>query len=288
MTTELQRLTLQHEIEMEELIARAKAGTGDPPDSTEWREGERVRRISDSDMPANLSPALQNEVNGLNNAPDLGFTKLAIDGPGYTWMYDRVTGDPSRARTDTLAFQLRKKSPDTGELMFQLNDPGFRPKRGTIKCYLHAKSQQRAQADEWALPVCKQGSIPNTSALLDHMKHRHSREFGMFQIRDQEAKEARQEEYQRLVMAKALNVDVSELSAAVESPKAEEPSEPVAAPAPVAVEPAPQKKEAKMILAPCRHPGCVKNFDQPGPHAYRLRIAHEQKAHGMDYRKQEA
>lgn len=292
MTTDLERLTLQHQIEIEQLIERAKAGKEGTPASQEWRAGEAVRRISDSDMPSNLTPALQNEVDGLNNAPDLGFTKLPPEGPGYTTIYDRVSGVPSVARTDTLGFQLRKKSPDTHELMFQLNDPGFRPKRGNIKCYLHAESEHRAQADEWALPVCIQGSIPETSSLAIHMQHRHSREYGMFETKRKEDERADQMSYQRLVMAKALNVDVKELAPMIES---QEPDEPVAAPVPVAVEPVPavepapqKKKEARMVLAPCRHPGCVENFDQPGPHAYKHRIAHEKKAHGMDYRKQEA
>jgi len=92
---------------------------------------------------------------------------------GHVWIYNTQTGDPSKCNRNMLPIKLRQKWPGTDQPCFTVNDPGFRPPQGHLKCMLHTDDPKRARYDTLGLPVCPKSNMPNPFAVRQHMTHKH-------------------------------------------------------------------------------------------------------------------
>lgn len=125
-----------------------------------------------------------------------------ISSAGYVWVYDNLTGEPSKCNRNMLPVQLRKKRED-GTRVFTLKDPGFRPPRGTIKCLLHKDDPNAAHYREMGLKQCPAEHIPSPFELEMHMAKRHRREWAIIQRERQTRKENEDRDYQRAMLEMA-------------------------------------------------------------------------------------
>jgi hypothetical protein len=102
----------------------------------------------------------------------------ALTSAGYSYIWDRVTGERSLTNNNMLPTQLRKKHPD-GARVFTTMPPKdaagnvIVPHRGTHKCLLHADSPSRAVYDAMGLPTCRKANLTSNFQVRLHMQHRH-------------------------------------------------------------------------------------------------------------------
>lgn len=122
---------------------------------------------------------------------------------GYVWMYDTRTGEQIPCLYYMLPSKLRTRRPD-GSFVFTTNDPGFRPKSGTIKCMLHPDNPDRDHYNELGFRTCPKANITNPYQLTQHMKHRHPQEWEAIE-EERKAKEKEEDRaFQRLLLAQGL------------------------------------------------------------------------------------
>ena len=107
---------------------------------------------------------------------------VKTEGGGYTIVYHTETGLDSKVSKNMLPAQLRKKLP-SGKRAFTIYDPGFRPTEGTIKCYMHKKSEMRDICDEFGFVLCPKDNISSAFDLRQHMVKRHTQEWRAFEER---------------------------------------------------------------------------------------------------------
>lgn len=123
---------------------------------------------------------------------------------GYVWIYNTQTGEQIPCLYYMVPAKLRIKNKETGAFQFTTNDPGFRPKMGTLKCMLHPEGPNREHYDEMGLRTCKKSNITNNHQLRQHMIRKHKQEWEAIQeeIKQREREEDRA--MQKLMMAGVL------------------------------------------------------------------------------------
>ena len=103
-----------------------------------------------------------------------------VNSPGYYYLYNTRTGEPSRVLGNMLKAQLSKKYPD-GTRVFTPAKPMEGPYRGTIKCQLHAEHPNREQYAAWGFATCHKATLPSEYQLNQHMRVNHSAELATIQ-----------------------------------------------------------------------------------------------------------
>lgn len=105
--------------------------------------------------------------------------KPIITEPEIITLYDTQTGEPSKFRVYTqqsLITKLRQKRAD-GSLVFTTFQPSIIPKRGNLKCMLHAKDPNREKHDAMGLPVCLKDNLTSYHQVKRHMQKKHPMEW---------------------------------------------------------------------------------------------------------------
>ncbi len=123
-------------------------------------------------------------------------------GPGYTDIYDTLTGEKSVTDINMLPTQLRKRRPD-GSKVFTTHDPGIKVIRGTIKCLLHKDGPNRKVYNEMGLPECNAANIPSPHQLSLHMQHKHKTAWQTIEAERLAVEKAEDREMQRALLAAA-------------------------------------------------------------------------------------
>ena len=150
---------------------------------------------------------------------------------GRIYIYNRYTGEQVPCNVNMLASKLKNRvndnvDPNYGKLLWTVVDPGFRPKQGTYKCWLHKEGAWRELADGWNRPLCLKSNIQSSFFVIQHMKKRHTTDYAA--ITEHKAETERQEtrKSQRL-MAEAMTAIAAnrEADTPVEMP-VEEPDQP--------------------------------------------------------------
>lgn len=144
----------------DQLIAQELANAEIVDDPSPWNRAERV---------------------GAGEAPDgVVAVQSSIKGNNYRLVYHVETGSPSRVHFNMLPAQLKKRLPGSAKRAFTTTDPGFRPKVGTMICWLHKDHENREIADSMGLGPCVKSNIPSMYEVELHMRHRHQQEFRAF------------------------------------------------------------------------------------------------------------
>jgi hypothetical protein len=190
-TTEADAITAQLEVSeaeaaeldgvADQLIAQELANAEIVDDPSPWNRAERV---------------------GSGDAPDgVVAVQSAITGNNYRLVYHVETGSPSRVHFNMLPAQLKKKLPGSSKRAFTTTDPGFRPKVGSMICWLHEDHENRVIADSMGLPTCKKSNIPSSYEVELHMRHRHQQEFRAFDQLTQTREREEDRQIQRETLA---------------------------------------------------------------------------------------
>lgn len=96
---------------------------------------------------------------------------------GRSYIWDNRTGERSITNNNMLPTQLTKRRED-GSLVFTQKDPGIVPKRGQLKCTLHADLREgHPEYDQWGLALCKKDNLASPQDVKSHMRLRHKREW---------------------------------------------------------------------------------------------------------------
>ena len=95
---------------------------------------------------------------------------------GYSILYDTRSAEASVVNNNMVPSQLKATRVD-GSLVFQRNKPPFEPWRGSIKCFLHKDSPDRAKYDEMGFGVCAKETLPNVFQAENHARNRHRDEW---------------------------------------------------------------------------------------------------------------
>lgn len=137
----------------------------------------------------------------------------------YFWIYETETGEPVPCLGYMLRQKLMQKLPN-GNRRFTAIDPGYRPKRGTIKCALHAESPERKHYDELGFATCRKSNIRNLYQLEQHMKKRHPQEWGTIEKERLDKERQEDRHFQQLMMSQiARSVEAKSEQATEEKSK---------------------------------------------------------------------
>jgi len=137
---------------------------------------------STGDVAANMSP-----VKELANA-------------GYVWIWDTRTYERVAVLSYMLPTKLRFRRED-GSFRWTTNDPGKKPKRGSIKCLLHKDSPDREHFDGLGFRACPKTNITNPYQLKQHMVKKHPQEWAAIEEERKERERQEDRELQRLILA---------------------------------------------------------------------------------------
>ncbi len=130
-------------------------------------------------------------------------------GAGYTTVYHTQTGLSSEVSNNMMPAQIRKTLneidyPGMGtKRAFTIYAPGTpggpvnSPVEGTLKCYMHKDSPQRATCDEFGFVFCPKDNISSVFDQIEHMTHRHTREWAAFEARREQTERAEDRAIQR-------------------------------------------------------------------------------------------
>ena len=141
----------------------------------------------------------------INLTPDEPFSQspTASANSGRVTLYDTLTGVPSQVLQYLVPGTLRKKRAD-GSRVFDPVPPAAMPKRGALKCTLHADNPNRAAYDEMGLPVCRKANLPNVFQVEQHMAHRHRVENATIKRLEERERDEAQRAYQRTIQETML------------------------------------------------------------------------------------
>ena len=142
---------------------------------------------------------------GLNSNFTPPTTLTVVSDPGWITVYNRFTGDPSVCNVNMLPAQLRKRDMDTksknhSKLVFTTTDPGFRPKAGTGKCWLHPEGLFRLLGDEWGMEVCTKSNLTSVYNIRMHVRNKHRNEYEQLEENRLEAERQEDREERRLIL----------------------------------------------------------------------------------------
>lgn len=138
---------------------------------------EQMREAAIAGEPGTLN--IGDVVNQSNEDAPFPMVAKDVSSAGYVWVYDRVTGDPSRVNRNMLPYILRKTNPATGNYVFTTRDPGFRPAEGTFKCDLHPESPLREKFDKLGMVTCNKSNLKTEWDKMRHMQRRHPSEYSI-------------------------------------------------------------------------------------------------------------
>ena len=124
---------------------------------------------------------------------EVEMTPTELKSAGYVIIYDTRTFEPSVCSRNTLRHNLQKKRPD-GSIVFTTVKPRQKPKRGHLKCMLHADSPNREHYDELGLPVCPKANLTSPYQVIRHMQKRHKVEYAT--IKEEETRLEKEQERQ--------------------------------------------------------------------------------------------
>ncbi len=101
---------------------------------------------------------------------------------GRIYIYNKYTGERVPCNVNMLPSKLKNRvndnaDPNYGKLLWTVVDPGFRPKQGTYKCWLHKDGAWRELADGWNRPYCKKANIISEFDVIQHVKNTHKRDY---------------------------------------------------------------------------------------------------------------
>lgn len=113
-----------------------------------------------------------------------------VESAGYTYVYDRETGEQKVVNNNMLRQQLRKmrrlRDGSLTEVFTTIKPPPDKqPVRGVIKCLLHAGHNDRALWAKYGFAPCYKENLLTEFDLEQHMRIRHGREWEAIQ-RDRE------------------------------------------------------------------------------------------------------
>ena len=129
---------------------------------------------------------------------------MTINSAGRVMTYHVATGEPTPCNRNMLLSHLRKRL-DDGRPAFTLDDPGFRPQLGNVKCMLHPDAR-RPEYDSYGFPVCMSAHLRNVYQMRRHMKHRHGDVFDAIELMEQERRRDEERQFQRELLGKARGV----------------------------------------------------------------------------------
>lgn len=137
----------------------------------------------------------------------LGMRYQSLESAGWVYVYHQETGDRSRINRNMLGMQLRKKLPD-GRNAFSIYPPKdakgniIKPARGTIKCMLHKDDPNRENYTRWGFPVCPCDNLKSEHDKIQHMKHRHGREWETIDKDRQDREKQEDRKFQQMLYTK--------------------------------------------------------------------------------------
>jgi len=132
---------------------------------------------------------------------------MTINSAGRVTTYHTATGEPTPCNRNMLLSHLRKRL-DDGRPAYTLDDPGFRPQLGNVKCMLHPDARQ-PEYDSYGFPVCMSAHLRNVYQMRRHMKHRHGDVFDAIEHMEQERRRDEERQFQRELLGKARDGPVT-------------------------------------------------------------------------------
>ena len=130
---------------------------------------------------------------------DVEMIPMQLKSAGYVIIYDTKTYEPSICNRNSLRHNLQKKRPD-GSIVFTTVKPEQKPKRGTLKCMLHAESPNRDYYDSLGLPVCLKANLTSPYQVIRHMQKRHKVEYATIKEEEQREERERQRKLQESII----------------------------------------------------------------------------------------
>ena len=155
---------------IEEMLRDAKGTT---------RQNERVIHSGSGDLPAPMI--------------------MQVKDSGIVTIYEVKTGEELHVLRNMLGQLLGATDPD-GSLRFTTVKPNITPKRGTLKCRLHAESPDREHYNELGLPVCRKANITAPYMVIQHMRKRHPTAWAIIEAEKKEAEKLEERDFQRSII----------------------------------------------------------------------------------------
>lgn len=133
--------------------------------------------MRDAEKAAEPGDIIKNRVihKGDDEAPS-PMVAMKVESAGWVYIYDTRTFERSLTNRNMLPGQLKKKRLD-GSLVFTTIKPTHLPKRGGLKCMLHADNTNRGKYDEMGLAVCEKCNLTSDYQVKRHMMKRHPAEW---------------------------------------------------------------------------------------------------------------
>lgn len=168
---------------------------------------EMLRSATPAELPGDLSknPVVFKGDESLP-APMVG---KVISSAGYVYVWDTRTYEKIPILYYMLPAKMRQRRKD-GSFRFTTTDPKQNPRRGTIKCMLHEKSENREHYDELGFRVCPKDNITNKFQLQQHMVKKHPQEWAAIKSEKEEREKAEDRELQRALLANQLSQQKTE------------------------------------------------------------------------------
>jgi hypothetical protein len=134
----------------------------------------------------------------------------ALESAGYVYVYGTKDRERSIINRNMLPAILRKTM-DDGSRAFTLTPPKDGPRRGTIKCKLHADSPDRAYYDSMGFDTCVKANLPSPFMAQMHMERRHKVEWKTMENERLTAERLDDKEFQRTLLTKASEMGAASL-----------------------------------------------------------------------------
>jgi len=124
----------------------------------------------------------------------------SVESAGWTWVYDKNTGEKSKCNMNMLRTQLRKKGKN-GELVFTTIDPCIPLVRGEYKCMLHPESEHYEKYHKMGFPTCMKANIANEMEVEEHMRKKHKATWNIIEKQKEKEEREADRELQREMIA---------------------------------------------------------------------------------------
>lgn len=121
----------------------------------------------------------------------------------WAYIYDNRTGERSLCNVNMLRQKLGQKRPD-GSFVFTTSKPNIAPKRGNLKCMLHADSEKREYYDKLGLPSCRKSNLTAPYMVEQHMKKRHPQEWAIVERERTQKEKEEARAFQEALLKQAL------------------------------------------------------------------------------------
>lgn len=143
------------------------------------------------------------ETTGLQSGFPVPMVSTTESEDGRIHIYNKFTGEQIKCNVNMLPSKLKNRvndntDPNYGKLLWTVVDPGFRPKQGTFKCWLHMNGAWRELADSWGRPYCRKSNIKSEFDVIQHVKNTHKRDYLAI---DEHRKEGERKEDRKIAQA---------------------------------------------------------------------------------------